>query len=524
MIRPSPGRAPAFAAAAALFASFAVAPSALASGLYVTDRGVRPLARGGAFVAGGDDVGAVTYNPAGFFDAGTQLLIDASFLIFQSDYTRQALLRQVDPNTGQVVAEYEQTFPTIEGSGTPLPLPTIAGSFIVHPDWRVAVGVHVPYGVLPSYPEELEDGTPSPGRYQVVNLDGSAIVVAGGYVAWRPVEPLTVGAGFELLVGAFQSRKYLSGCVPERFFCSPEDPEWDVATEINASPIVAPSGSLGLVWQFYDGFRLGASFHLPFWVSAPATIKTRLPTTPLFRTVEQHGEDANISFMLPWEARLGIEMRDLPPGLRIEIGADYHHWEVHDTIAVEPDGVALTNIPGFPKEYQLPGIDIERGFQNTVAARLGAEYAIPASEDVVVTPRLGFSYETSAVADEYESLLWLDAGKATLSGGLGIGVGDARFDVVYAHQFYPTVEVSPKDAKLPQTFPLKANPPDNPDYINGGIYNWSIDVVGVGFSYTFDRGTSADPAEEAPAPIAPPPKPAPKPDPDAEPEAEEGGE
>mgnify|MGYP000868807353 CR=1 FL=1 len=496
--------------AAALAVVVGATSAAHASGFYTADRGVRTLGRGGAFVAGGDDLNAITYNPAGIFDAGTSLLIDASVVLFRSDYTRQAILRQVDPNSGEVVAEYEQTFPTIEGSGAPIPLPTIAGSWIVHPDWRVAVGVHVPYATLPSYPEELEDGTPSPGRYQLVNLDGSALAVVGGYVAWRPVEPLTIGAGFELLVGAFRSRKYLTGCVPERFFCSPEDPEWDVAAEITAAPIVAPSGNLGLIWQFYDGFRVGASFHLPFWIHAPATIVTRLPSTPVFRTVEQVGEDATIDFTLPWELRLGVEMRGLPEGLRVEIGGDYHHWEVHDAIIVEPDGVALTNIPGFPKEYLLPPISIERGFQGTFGARIGAEYAIDAAEDIVVTPRAGFSYETSAVPTEYQSLLLLDAGKATPSVGLGVQVGGSRFDLVYAHQFYPTVEVDPREARLPQTIPLQANPSDTPDIINGGIYNIGVDVIGLGYQYTFDDGKKPAVEEESPAP-PPAPKPAPKP-------------
>lgn len=505
------------AAIAALIAG--VPAIAHASGFYTADRGVRPLARGGAFVAGGDDLGAITYNPAGIFDAGTSFLIDGSIVIFRSDYTRQALLRQVDPNTGEVVATYEQTFPTIEGSGAPLPLPTVAASFIVHPDWRVAIGVHVPYATLPTYPETLEDGTPSPGRYQLVTLDGSVLAVIGGYVAWRPIKPLTIGAGLELLVGSFKSQKYLSGCVPERFFCSPEDPEWDVATEITAAPIVTPSGNLGLIWEFYEGFRLGTSFHLPFWVSAPATVTTRLPSTPVFRNVKQVGEDASIDFMLPWELRFGVEMRDIPPGLRVELGADYHHWAVHDEITVVPEDIVLTDIPGFPKEYALPAISIERAFQGTFGARIGAEYSINATEDIVVTPRLGFSYETSAVPSEYQSLLLLDAGKATPSGGIGIAFGDARFDLVYAHQFYPSVEVDPKDARLPQTLPLQANEPDQPDYINGGIYNFSVDVVGLGFQYTFDKG-AAPAAEEAATPPAAAPKPAPKVDAPVEPEEE----
>ena len=70
-----------------------LAPStAGAAGLYFADRGVRPLARGGAFIAGADDLGAIAYNPAGIYEAGSQLLVDASWLHFTSDYTRRSLV------------------------------------------------------------------------------------------------------------------------------------------------------------------------------------------------------------------------------------------------------------------------------------------------------------------------------------------------------------------------------------------------------------------------------------------------
>src|SRR5262245_21532932 len=120
-----------------LVAAFVGAPTARAAGLYFADRGVRPAGRGGAFIAGGDDLGAVAYNPAGIFDAGSQFLIDASWLHFTSDYTRRSLLRQIDPNTGRTVATYEQTFPEVQGTSPVLPIPTIVGSFQPHKQWVV---------------------------------------------------------------------------------------------------------------------------------------------------------------------------------------------------------------------------------------------------------------------------------------------------------------------------------------------------------------------------------------------------
>ena len=99
-------------ALAATVTATSVAPAA---GLYYGDRGVRPLGRAGAFIAGGDDLGAIAYNPAGLYEAGAQVLIDGSWVNFSSDYTRQTRILQVDPNTGQPVGSTVQTFAPVQG-------------------------------------------------------------------------------------------------------------------------------------------------------------------------------------------------------------------------------------------------------------------------------------------------------------------------------------------------------------------------------------------------------------------------
>jgi long-chain fatty acid transport protein len=478
-----------------------------AGGLYTTDRGVRPLARGGAFVAGADDLGAIVYNPAGIYDAGSALFLDASWVGFSADYTRQTLLRQIDPNTGEVVATYEQTFPTVESSQPFLAIPTLAGSFSPHPDWMLAFGAWVPYAVTPSYGDEVS-GQPAPQRYSLISLEGTALAVIGGWAAWAPIDSLRLGLGVELMMGAFSTQVAMSGCLPERFFCAPEDPEWDVLSQVDAGPIFSPSFNLGAIWRFAENFRLGASYQFPFFVRAPATVQTRLPTTAVFDKSEQVGESATIAFTLPMQFRLGVEMRDLPEGLRVELAGQYDHWTMHDSISLEPSDIALTNLPGFPKEYYVPDIELPRNFQGTGSVKLGAEYDIPASETVTVTPRAGVSFETSAIPSDYLSVLTIDSTKVTPSVGLAVTIDAFRIEAVYAHVFAESVEVAAEDAKIEQVVPLVANPAKYPDTVNGGIYNWSVNVVGLGASYTFGhpKPKTATLPEEDPEPPAPKPK------------------
>ena len=53
-----------------------LAVTAEAAGLFLAPRGVRPLGRAGAFVAGADDPNALSYNPAGLAFARNGILVD----------------------------------------------------------------------------------------------------------------------------------------------------------------------------------------------------------------------------------------------------------------------------------------------------------------------------------------------------------------------------------------------------------------------------------------------------------------
>lgn len=467
------------AAAAALFALTA-SSSALAAGLYFPDRGVRPLGRGGAFVAGADDLGAVAYNIAGTYDAGSALFLDASWVNFSSEYTRQSLLRQVDPNTGEQVGEYLKTYPTVNGATPFLPIPTLAASFQPHPQWVLSLGVWAPYAGLPSYPETVE-GKPAPQRYSLYSLDGSALAFIGAGAAFAPSKEWRIGLSAGVLAGAFQATVAFSGCVPERFFCASEDPEWDVLAQLRAAPIIAPTGQVGAIWIPSPKLRAGLSVQLPVFVRAGASLRTRLPAAPVFEQASQDGESADIAFDLPWNIKAGVELR-LIDNLRIEVGGGFEQWSMHDKIHVTPKGIALKNVAAFPETYYLPSIDLPRNFQDTFSVRAGAEYSMSLF-DLGWDLRAGASYESSAVPTEYLHVLTLDSDKVSATAGLSVHVGKVRLDAVYAHVFFVDRAVDPGEAKIAQVSPVASNPPVYPNYINGGQYAMRGDVVGLGLTY-----------------------------------------
>lgn len=478
--------------------------SAEAAGLYFPDRGVRPLGRGGAFVAGADDLGAIAYNIAGTYDAGAALFLDASYVSFNSEFTRQAIVDQVDPNTGKPIGSFVQTYPTANGSTPFLPIPTLAVSFQPHDQWVLSLGVWAPYAGLPTYPDQV-NGKAAPQRYSLLSLEGSALAFIGAGAAFAPNKEWRFGLAAGVLAGTFQSTVAFSGCVPEKFLCATEDPQWDVLAEMKAVPIVAPTGQLGAQWIPSPKVRAGLSFQLPVFVRAGATIRTRLPSTPVFEKASQDGQNADIAFDLPWNLRAGVELR-LLEGLRLEVGGGYEQWSMHDKIRVAPKGVALKNIAAFPETYYIPPIDLPRNFQDTFSVRAGGEYSLTLG-GMQWDGRLGVAYESSAVPTDYLHVLTLDSDKVVGSVGVSVHLGKVRLDAVYAHVFMFDRTVDPASAKIAQVSPVVANPPEKPDYVNGGFYSSRADIVGLGITYQYGAvpkeyaaASGSDPEPE-PAPV-----------------------
>jgi long-chain fatty acid transport protein len=453
------------------------AADAEASGLYFTDRGVRPMGRGGAFVAGADDLGAIWYNPAGLADAGTSVLADFGWLHFTDSYARQ--LQIVDAQgTVRIVPS-----PTVNGGSPVLPIPTIAWSLALDKKrtWTIAGGMLAPEVALASYPDTV-NGQPSPSRYSLGSYSGSLLAELGGWVAWKPIEQLRFGAGVLALVGYFQTSVTFSACPADRLVCAPEQSEWDAKSQVRVGPIVAPTVNGGVTWVPSKYIRFGMSGQAPMVVSSHATIQVQLPNDVAFDTAHINGSDAHVSFTLPAIFRMGVEVRPIEK-LRIEAAFVREFWTTQHSIDAVPEGISITGVTGLPASIAFPSISFPRNFDNANSYRLGGEYTFDAW-GYPLDARMGVSYDQSAVPTPYVSLLSLDMNKVIVSLGGGIHVGKHwRFDAVYAHVFAETVFVPPDQAAIPRINPLNGNAPL--ETVNGGTYTAEADLIGVGLNYLF---------------------------------------
>ncbi|HEY2515694.1 MAG TPA: outer membrane protein transport protein [Polyangiaceae bacterium] len=466
-------------------AASAFAADAKAGGLYFTDRGVRPLGRGGAYVAGADDVSSIWYNPAGLADAGSSVLFDASWLHFSSGFTRQTNV----PDANGTVRTY--SFPTVNGSTPVLPIPTLGGSFAIpKAKMTLALGLFAPYTAIASYPLTIgADGqTPSPSRYSLVSLDGSALVVTGLWAAYKPANWIRIGLGIEALVGNFDSTVVFSACPPQSLVCAAEDPTYDAFSQLKVGPIFAPSGNGGITIVPEKHIRIGVSGQLPFHIDAPATVDVRLPNAVEFDQASQSGDKAHVKFDLPGVFRAGVEGR-IPikrTELRMELAYEHEFWSVHKSIEIVPDNIALLNVRGFPSPFAVSPISIPRNFQDSNSVRFGAEFSIPLGDGYyALEERIGVNYEWSAIPADYLSPLTIDMDKLFLGLGGSLRIGKHwRLDATYGHVFASDVYVNPAIAAVPKVNPVRGNPVTS-ESVNGGTYSATADILGVGLNYKF---------------------------------------
>lgn len=451
-----------------------------AAGLYYSERGVRPLARGGAFVAGADDLGAISYNPAGLADTGTAILGDFSWVNVTSDFTRKSIVSDSQGN------ESIATSPTSHGTTPFIPIPTIAGSYALPNNLLTfAAGVYAPYAALLEYPKTV-DGQPAGSRYSLVSLEGSLLAILGAYVAFKPIEQLRIGAGFEALAGSLQNTLFFNASPKDRLLSAPESPQFDSEAKLKTKTIFSPAGHFGITVVPHKQLRIGAAFRTAFSVDVPADLNVVLPKSVTFDNAKQDGSAVRVTTVLPAVFRAGIEYR-VPDVARIEFAYVREQWNVHREIAIAPENLAFSGITGFPSPFPVPAVAIPRQFKPSNSFRLGGEVTVlPYSLGVPgVDLRAGVNYETSAIPDDYLTPLTADLRRFTVGLGAGIHLDPSwRLDVLYAHVFSIEVDVDPKTAAVPAVNPVQGNP-TTVETINGGTYSNAGNIIGLGVTAKF---------------------------------------
>ena len=477
-----------------------------AGGMFVSPHGARPLGRGGAFVAGADDLNAIYYNPAGvalatttgdaWLGAGTggwSVLFDLGFVLQNVEYTR---------NENGIIR------PTVTGDGgligsVPLSIPQLAFAKRLAPySWgsvTLGLGLWIPYTGLLRYPEpsyateEDLQRVPevAPQRYALLGLHEGSLSRSTVLAVLNPVasfsllkDRLQLGIGPQLMIVYFRSRLMLNGC-PQPM-CRPEQVEFDSLLVAQAFA-VTPSFNLGAMYRVAPWLRVGAAFQFPFLIrSAKGTVDTRLGSNEIFNGASVQGRDASLSLNLPPMLRVGAEFAPLADRLRIEVAYTVEFWSVQSEVVFTPHDISIENLKGIGS-YPLAPVSLRRDMMTTHAVHLGGE----AKLWKYLGARLGGMFESSGMPDSTVTVLTPDGNKGLISLSLFVPKvhflsADWRIDVSYGHIFQADRVIDPSASQIYPSNPLRPDATYPPE-VGGtaaGTYAVRYDLVSLGFAVT----------------------------------------
>ena len=457
-----------------------VAPTE-AAGFFFTGVGPQAMGRGGAFVAGADDLTSMYHNPAGLIhidglEVNVALASVGQNVMF--DRADETLLDE----TGAVIGEL--AFDPVENIAAPLVIPSfgVAKSYDEGPlsDTVFAFGFFTPYG--PS--NEFE----SDGAQRYTLADSLLIQASmGPAFASRVHEWVTIGGGVYWSVQHLSESLSINVYSPfELSESATDNPNYDVSYAIsatdsfelswNAGVLIEPPNalwSLGLFYQpsvEYDAVgSIDADFggH-EFYAGDPQLI------------VEQYAtdEDVTVGVTLPAIARAGLAVRPIP-ALELEATVVWEGWSVVESIVVEGlDLIVETTLGDVPisGDVALPA-----GYQDTLSYRFGGDYEV----NDLFTVRGGYFTEQSAVPTQTLGVNVTDADKYGYGLGFSLRTGALTVDVGYGKTQFDSVDVDDSSVEAIEVHGISGVVSETGKIVGNGRYESSVDLASIGFTWSF---------------------------------------
>lgn len=512
--------------------------SADAAGYYAFEIGPRSVGRAGANLVNPGDPSALWTNPAAITNVrGLQLKLDGALVNLSGSFRRDCGPND-DCGPQPVTREYAG------GRRYEVTSDRAAADDENGPVYTPKAGN---LGRL-NTPSDFSDGhaannradwQPIPGIWAVLNLDTFGIDGAAlGFAAYAPYAgdyafgsdeftryslidrdllelyyQATFAYRFQNWIAVGASLQGASAGVRQRVKLSAdpygnENPDYDLAVEINTLQNFIPSANFGLWSNPLPGLELGGSLQLGRSVSAPGSIRilNKGPEIEAFidsgaLTLTEENATATTSFELPAFWRLGAKygMQNLgDAGIDFEIEGDfvYEQWSSYDHVFIETAGIDFAF--GGSEAAPLDPIVQPRDWQDAWSLRLGGELGL---FDQMVALRGGVMYETAAVPTSSLNIELLNGEKVGMGLGASVRMWGATLDFGYGHMFVFDRVVGDESIIYAEN-PVRSLNPEPRTRVAMGKYTMSYDVVTVGLTFAFDEmfgwQTQAKPETEAP--------------------------
>jgi long-subunit fatty acid transport protein len=478
------------------FAGFGIAALAAlprlaaAGGLLLPGAGAVSTSRAGAAVASADDGEALVLNPAGIAKAtGTTITLTAAIFDYAMTFQRRGTY---DAVPGESYPYAMQSFAPVNNDASPLgiggllPVPVIAvlsdlGGRV--PGLHVGAGVYAPN----SYPfrdlcTDLGSGAgcqkyqfnsnpnipPPPTRYDVMKQE-AAVFLPSIAAAYRILPQLDIGLRLSWGFANLKSTTGLWG-VPDNY---DEDIKKDSTLTTDVTDRFVPGFGLGVTYRPTPNLEFAANYSSELDIHAKGTATSQLgpsatlgvvplmiaPRTGTCDPAAPPAPDgttdlkACTDLAIPMTAQLAARYKFLDAAGKlkgdVELDLDWENWGKRCSSAdfnggnaghcVSPgdyraviDAEARSGVPGVPT-LVLHEQDIQHGFRDTYAARIGGSYRLSVGaprddgnrNEVIL--RGGLGYETAAATTG-----WLRAdidGAARTTITVGAAYRMQRFEV-----------------------------------------------------------------------------------------------
>jgi long-subunit fatty acid transport protein len=453
--------------------------------------GVEAMGRGGAFAAKADDGTALEYNIAGFArQRGTNLTIEGRLSLANDTFTRFGAYPTITgtPQSGKA-------YPTVKDTNgvSAAPLVAISSDFGYFERWTFAVGLTTP-AVSDGdrqYPKTVNGTWPSPQRYDVIGAN-LLVVYPMLAAAVRATKWLDLGVAVQMAYGHFDLNNDASADLgPAYCGTTKENPNCDINLRLKTSGFTA-TGVFGAMVHPIEGLHLAVNLRGPMGIPSTGTaVGTLSPNFPIAIPLDP-GSAANpapvkLPFHLPWVLRFGARYAFMKGNFErgdIEIDGTYETW--HEAQGTGDD-VDFTK--GFGPLSANTKIKLVHHYKDTGSVRIGGAWNFKFSNDSVLTPRVGWFYDSSATSNQWTRNDFDTLAKIGICLGLGYKIRGVTMNVAYNYITSPTREVAAGHQQLVNGLngTLSQANGDPTAVINNGKYTASDHVILFGLVFRFDE-------------------------------------
>jgi len=354
---------------------------ASANSFNVNEHDARVTGRGGAAAASDDDASSIVYNPGGLgLVTGTEVILDGTLYIAEGSY-RNA------------------TTPKVTTDSPPQPVPSVYIASRVHDMVTVGVGVHFPFGLAVSYPDDHPQSTVA----QDSNIKTMFISPTVGLNLYKQVPGLSIGAGLDIVPSSVELKR-------------------SIVFGDTRGTVDLAADTVGVGWRAgvmyhppkVQGLKLGIMYRgdVPLDFKGQADFDIADP----YRSQLPPDGDASTTIHLPRSVWGGFAYG--VDNLEVEFNAVWINWA--KTFTKDPargaDATSLT--------LALPGNQtsaVPEDYNNTVSYRIGADYRLPKQK---ANLRAGFIYDPTPIPSSTQTAQLPDVNRFVLTAGGSMQVMD----------------------------------------------------------------------------------------------------